>query len=274
MLGNIRIQRLAFAYLERSEVGGKDDLYIRVTGLANRKRLVDAMRQRFGSRPQIEETKDAKSTPIAVFQDEGDSHAPIVALIGDTDLLMATSSGPRPVAKNAKSSLEPVFAVRDLKSPSVLKGDLKDRVTTVSKSFGILAGSLPRHLSVDMFRRDPSPRCSIRFELFHTNEGIDLRVQATMANAEDAMSFVKAIKTGGQLALAQLHEASADLKELSASVLAGLKSDLEGVQLQTRGASVQCSVHARNSTLLAVPYLLMVAGGDFAGARPAPAIKK
>jgi hypothetical protein len=268
-LGNIRIERVAFALHDKGP--GQHLAYMRLTGKADHKRLVKAFKTlSHGQRLEFNESKDAKSTPITLIHTPGSGHAPVIALIGDTDLVVAISEGPRAPDADAKTVLEPVLNVRDGKADGVPKGALKDRLKVDTKSFGVFAGAVPDELRREMFRGGAAAPRAVRVELTQAKDGVDLRVQATMDNAEAATAFTKFIVAGRQQALAHLQNSPNDLKLLPAGVVADLKKAIQSVQVRAEGAVVHGGVHVSTATLLGVPFWILWADGGAAPGSEVP----
>jgi hypothetical protein len=117
-IGNIRMDRLGFAYAADKKGGGKDRLYARFTGKLDRQRVVAALKSpEVGPGLQWTESKDAKGTPISTLQ-ANNFGFPAVAFIGDTDILLGAyvvtrdQADKRPITWSCSSSCSPCVPAR------------------------------------------------------------------------------------------------------------------------------------------------------------------
>src|SRR5262249_20111482 len=84
MIGNVRIDRLAFAFTEDAKEREKGRLYMRIAGKANQKWLVEGIKKLSrGERIAWSETKDAKGVPITIMETQ--FGGPAIAFVGDGD---------------------------------------------------------------------------------------------------------------------------------------------------------------------------------------------
>jgi hypothetical protein len=262
-LGNIRIERLSFAYVETGKE--PDRVYLRLTGKADHKRVAQAIKALTpGEALEINETKDAKGTTITTIHSGRGGHSPIVALIGDTDLVVAGPTGGRRGGDvvDPKPYLEPLLAVRAGKADGVLKGDLKERLTAGVKAYGVLAGAVPKEMRFGLFRGGPPVPRSLRVEMLQAKDGVELRMQAAMADAEEATQFTNFISMGRKQALEQLQQAPQD-RRVPPGVITGFKKALESVQVKAQGANVEGSVYVPGAAAQgAISYFLLSSGPE------------
>src|SRR5262249_54460043 len=159
--------RIGFAFAADAKDREKDRLFARIIGKADQKRIVEAFKNlNKGGREVWKEIKDAKGTPITTMVEP---FGPAIAFIGDTDLVVAGYAGGKRMKgaepPNHKEVLDQVLAVRAGKEATILKGDLKDRLSKISKdTVGLLVGDVPEDLRRGLFGgQAPAPK-SVRFE--------------------------------------------------------------------------------------------------------------
>jgi hypothetical protein len=187
-LGNIRLDRVSFAY---QEVQNKNQskIYFRFTGKADHKRLVDFL-QKHNPRMEIEEKKAFRGRKITQITENS---SPALLIIGDEDFLMV---GLQSLVDNTSKKLaEEILDVRDGKSPSVLAGPLgKNLETLSSKASAVFVGDMPedmrRGLPGNVFPAIPKHLVA---QLLPEGAKSKLSVTATLDNAEDAKSFVQEV---------------------------------------------------------------------------------
>lgn len=253
-LGNIRLDRISFAFVADPAGQGKDQFFARVSGKADQKRLVEAFKGFNDFRGLVvQEQKDAQGTPIAILQER---NGPPVAFIGDTDFVFTGYNRPR---DNHRELFDLLLAVRAGKKPSALKGGLKDALSkTSAKASGFLVGAVPEEVRRDLARGPrgfPVVPTSLHAELFRTKEGLHLQVKAVLPNAQDAKAFTQAVGRLRQQALDELKKIPAEVPFPPGSIDA-LRKTLESIQVMAKDNTVQGSILAPGEALLTVSVLL------------------
>src|SRR2546421_559444 len=66
MVGNVRLERISFAYAEGKEAKDPGRLYVRIGGKADHQRVVEAVKKLSPGFP-VQQTKDAKAVPLATM---------------------------------------------------------------------------------------------------------------------------------------------------------------------------------------------------------------
>src|SRR5262245_42968775 len=286
MVGNVRIERLGIAFVEDKRAKEKERMFLRIGGKADHGRMLAAFKKLSGDVPgglNLEETKDAQGTPIATLRSAKDT--PVLALIGDTDFVVAgfpfLASGRRVngAANPAESdALKQLLAIRAGKEASIIKSDgvLKDALAKISpKASGLMAGVLSEEMRKNIFGGGmvPAP-LAFRAELLNVKEGLDLRANLKMANADDAKVVVQGIIMGQKQSLDGLQKMPANVPIPPATV-AALKKAIESVQVQAKGDAVDVGMFLSNEALRSLPTMMLFgAAREVQPAQPPPAKEK
>src|SRR5262249_39564382 len=152
--------------------------------------------------------------------------------------------------------IQQLLAVRAGKEKSVLKGALQDRLSKLSpETVGLLVGDLPEDLPPEPFEgaKLPAPK-SVRVEVRRARDGLDVRFQATLENAEQARSAAESIAGLRQMGLEGLKTVQQLIKDdvpLPRSAIASLRKSLESLQIQPDGAGVKGTISIPSEALLA-----------------------
>jgi hypothetical protein len=198
--GNVRLERIAFAYADGT---GKGDgkIYLRITGKGSPVGLLALFGD--GGRMQSKQIKDDKGMPITLLQ-EPSNRSPVIMLVGNTDLLIVGYEGGTvkavkgaivPDPRKNEDLVQEVLDARSKKKPNAAAGKLKDQFAKVpEKAVGLLVGDLPEELKLAFGQLlfDTVPPKMMAF-MERTPLGLDLQVEAGMANAEDAGKAVQKI---------------------------------------------------------------------------------
>lgn len=273
-IGNVRVDRIAFAYADDAKDG--DRIYVRLTGKADPKRLVDTFRllaPAVNEKFTVAESQDAKGTPITTisFGEDG----PVVAFIGTSDCVIAGYAGSKAAqGRKQQEVMAHLLNVRAGKAESVLKGPLQATLAKVSeKANGLVVGELPSEVRRGMSRDGtPAPR-SIRGEAVTSRDGLDLRGEAVMDSPDDAKNAVQMILQGQKKMLDTLQKIPAGTP-VPAGTIAGLKRAVESLQAKAEGNTVHVGVFMPTDALFAAPLWFMtdveVDGAAPKAVRPPP----
>jgi hypothetical protein len=187
--GNIRVERAAFAWVEGT---GKRDgkIFARFTGKGNQDWMVAAfnMIDEGRGRMQIKVTKDAKGTRITLMEPQ---NGPVIMLVGNTDLLVVGYEGHN---RQQDDLVTEVLDARSKKKASATSGPLKDRLAKIpDKAVALLVGEAPDEMKRELGRVfDPMPTKVTAF-VERAQQGLDVHVDTSAANAEDAGKLVRKI---------------------------------------------------------------------------------
>jgi hypothetical protein len=151
----------------------------------------------------------------------------------------------------------------------VLKGDLQGRLKISKETVGLLVGDLPEELRRNMFRGTPAPK-SARIELLRGKEGVDVRFQVALENADDAKAFTAFIVKGREQLLEQLKKMPADVP-LPPSAVTALRKAVESLQIQAKESGVEGAIFLPSDALLSAPSWFLFGQGPDAPPPPPPA---
>ena len=186
--GNIRIERVAFAYVEGT---GKRDgkIFMRITGKGNHDWMVESLQIIARAQFETKKTKDENGTPITLLQDR--NGPPVIMLVGDTDVLIVGYQDDR--AKHDELVTE-VLEARAKKKPNAAAGPLKDRMAKIpDKAVGFVVGNVPDEMKRELgFVFNPIPTNMTAF-MDRAQQGLDVFAETTLPNAEDAGKLVQKI---------------------------------------------------------------------------------
>ena len=185
--GNLRIERVAFGFADSAGKRGDMKIFMRFTGKGNQAWVLEAFKMLEGGRMQAKQIKDDKGTPITIMQD-GDN-PPVVMLVGNTDVLVFGYDGGND-GKNEKLIAE-VLDARSGRKPNAAVGVLKNRLAKIpDKAVAFGVGELPKEFGRELrFIFDPMPSNITAF-IERTQTGMDVQVETTMANRDDADKVV------------------------------------------------------------------------------------
>ncbi len=200
-LGNMRIERAAFGVVG-AEKPGDQKLFVRITGKANPEWLAALLQASAFGNVQSKKSKAADGTPILTLTD---NQGPIMMLIGDTDLLVV---GFKQHNGRHEDVVAELLDVRAKKKPHAATGTLKGPLGKIpDKAVAFMVGDLPEDMKRE-FRGliDPVPS-KISAYVERSAKGLDVKLEATLANAEDAGAFLKKIGAARKEAVTALQQA-------------------------------------------------------------------
>lgn len=185
-IGNLRIERAAMGM---ADSGNRNEakIYIRLTGKGNQAWLADALKNANG-RFKEKNIKDDKGTPITLLQEP--DRAPVLMIVGNTDLLIFGYDG---VGAKSEMLLDGILEARSGKKPNAGAGTLKTSLAKVpdrAVAFGI--GDMPGEMKREFRGLGATPDSILAFAE-RTQTGLDLQLDAKLANATDTKAFVQKV---------------------------------------------------------------------------------
>ena len=228
-VGNVRIDRIAFAYVANPQDQGKGEIYVRLTGKANTAWLLGAFKE------MNVETKTSKGpggeTITKLIMPRQVVDGPAITFIGDNDLVVAGYAKDK---ANHEVLLDKVLDLRGGKLKHAAEGLLKGELAKVpEKAVGLLVGSLPAEAAVGA----PFPLpVMISGHILRTQNALDINFAGGMANNEDAVALVKQVsqfRTEGINGLKQLQGAPVPIPGLQIGPLIQM---LESMQVEAQGS--------------------------------------
>lgn len=249
-VGNVRIDRLALGTTGFPGQHDSGDIYVRVTGQGDVKRLAEFIKKhQTGLKEETRKTPQSVAMHVLLCDQPG---KPSMALIGDTDLVVA---GPRGRG-TSKEALERVLAVIVGKGTNVTKGAFGPALqATPENARLVFMGSFPQELrsSAAQSPLGVAP-ASVALDLQDAKAGgVDIRLRALFEKQEEATQFVKNAKKLIDEGVKSLPNLPFKIKPES---IAALKKTMESVELKAEGQSVTCTVSITPATMQALNDLM------------------
>lgn len=210
-MGNVRLSGFVLGYAEGpNNTPGR--LYVRLMGKVDPEGLIRAITNLPEAANNLKIVKDKTRNIIRIEIVNAPGDVPGIALVGDSDLLLAGVVAPAREQHNA-AVLEQMLKVRSGKSSSVLKaGKLKKELEALSpQAIGFIAGGIPEEVRRSFMQGDAAFRVFPArgvVQAFKDKKGVRLEVTTEMDNARDATTFVADVNRLKQTALEQLDQAA------------------------------------------------------------------
>jgi hypothetical protein len=186
--GNVRMERVAFAFTENAANRNDHKIYLRFTGKANQTWAADALKS-LDPQFEITQAKDGKDTPMILIQQP--NRPPLMAMIGNTEMLMVGYGGN--MGKH-KDLLDEVLAVRDKKQPNATAGVFKDRLKKIpDKAVALFLADSSNDMKQIFQQLAKAAPNRIVAHIERMPQGLDLQIESSMANKDDAGTAVQKI---------------------------------------------------------------------------------
>src|SRR5262249_49475261 len=202
--GNIRLQRISFAYSPAVPPEHGQRGCLRLTGLANNNRLKEYLQKEMKS-TAVREENGPNGEPVTWLTSEkgpcGEDPR-MVVLVGNTDLILAVDEEP----DKSPKAVEQVLEVRAGKQASLLKGSWAATLHEIPENAcGLLIGEPPARMGKEAGEVEgPLPRRIVAHLI--ADESIDIHFAAVMRNAEDAQAFAENLVNYRERNMAPLKE--------------------------------------------------------------------
>jgi hypothetical protein len=260
--GNVRLDRIAFAYADGT---GKRDgkIYIRFTGKGSAEGMLEFLNAIDGGRGglQSKQIKDDKGDSITLLQ--RGNQPPVIMLVGNTDLLMV---GYQNNVGNHDALVQEVLDARSKKKANATSGKLKDSLTKVpEKAVGLLVGDIPDEMKREFGQVfDVVPPKVIAF-MERSPLGLDVQVQAGMANVEDAGKVVQKIGALRKDGIDELKKAMQQPLPPGAGPIPfqGMINLMESMQVSNQADKVSVRVVVPNTLIQQLPLMMMRRSVEF-----------
>jgi len=254
--GNVRVERLAFALVDNPEQKDQMKIFVRFTGKGNHDWLASVLRETSGDRMQATESKADDGTPITLLQIP--NQPPAVMMLGDTDIMMIGYMG-----NNGKHDelVAEVLDARGKKTGNAASGSLKNALTKIpDKAVGLLIGTMPEQMKRELGQVFDLVPAKFAMFIEKAPQGLDLQIEGSMANAEDAGRLVQKIGGLRKDGIAALQQAMQQLLPPGAPPIPfqGMINMLENLQVQSQGDMVNVRGVAPNGLLQVLPMFFMV----------------
>lgn len=261
-VGNVRIERVAIAYVPDAQKPSSGKLYLRCTGVADRARLAAYFKNSAGA--TVETEKGPKGEPITFVSFRG--RDPALALIGDHDLILAGHA--RGTDGDNLDVVKESLKVRSAGKGSVVTGSLSEMLKRVPAAASALAvGDLPEEFRKEFTSRGSPfsvfPQKLLAFKTL--DKGADLQWQGSFDKPEDAKTFTENVAKLKQQGLDALKNIPAEAKikketvELLRKTLEGLKTEADGKSVK---GSAQVTPEAGRAVLEVLERLLLAREPD------------
>jgi hypothetical protein len=236
-VGNFRLDRISFAVVPDAD-DRKTRQYVRMTGLVSHKHLAAYFRK-MGGRTKVEALEGGTGPPLTLI--EPGSGGALMALVGDTDILLAGHMGPTLGEDRAglRRIMQEALLARAGKKASAVKGPLAARLaSSPAQATALLLADLPERWRADMahtggpFRAVPR---RLDLSAVRTARGLEVRLRAAAVTAAEARAFADSV--------AKLTASASDalsrgplLPRMGAGTVEKVRAALAGVQVQAEGA--------------------------------------
>lgn len=262
-IGNIRMERVAFGFVDAPPNQRGGSFFIRVTGKLDQKRLaaylkakqadVSLRNEKIGQENLL--FLEAKGNPGLVF-------------LGNTDLLLAAQPG---VQGGPEALLAQALATGAGKEKNALDGSLKAALAKLdSKAAGTLLGSLPLEMRQGLGQalKMPMPT-SLWTEMKHQARGLGIHLEASLDNADDAKAFKEVLTKGVALGKEMLAKIPPQA-QIPASVVEAFSKALDSVQLDAQANQAKVNVVLPSEMSLGLPALMLVGMRTYSELGPVP----
>jgi hypothetical protein len=228
-VGNVRIDRIAFAYVDNPQDKQMGEIYVRITGKANPTWLLEVSKElKIGAKT----SKGPGGETITKLLKESDviGDVPGVMLIGDSELVIA--GYPQKNQANHEDLLVKLLDLKGGKGRPASEGTLKAELAKIpQKACGLLVGSLPSEAS----QGAPFPMpVTISGHMLRVQSSLDVNLAGHMANNDDATQLVKTVsqfRQEGINSLKQLQGAPMQIPGLKVNVMIQM---LESMQIEAQ----------------------------------------
>jgi hypothetical protein len=249
-VGDLRLDSFAMGYFSGA-APAKSRVYVRLTGQGDHQRLVDFLKKTGAG--DVKEQKGPGGERITLFAGAG--HGPAVALLGDTEMLVA---GLEAGQGNHLEILEEMLKVRAGGEPSVLKGALAEQLTKVSpQAFATVVGEIPQNLSRMFSGAIPAPE-RIRMESKPASkETLEIDFHGKFKTADEAKAFaegLRALRDKGVAALQNPPPVPANIK-VPPRTFELLRTALQGLQMEAKGDAATGSMQVSRDLIPLLPMM-------------------
>ena len=270
--GNIRAERVAFGLVDSPGQKEQMKIFLRLTGKGNQDWMAGAFKAIDQGCVIAKHTTDDKNTPITLLQLTNSN--PVIILVGNTDLLLLGYPG---AGRNAKHEdlVSDVLDARSMKKANAQTGPLKDRLAKVpDKAVALLVGSMPEDMKQEFrFVFDPTPTTITAF-IERAPQGLDVQVETSMANGEDAGKVVQKVGELRKQGIAGLQQAMQQAQPPGTPQIPfqTMMNVLESLQVQSQADRVQVRAIVPETLLQTLPAMMGLR--SFGGAEKKVEFKK
>ena len=268
-LGNVRLDRFSVG-LAPDPLGGRNArIFVRITGKADHRRVVDFLREVMKA-GIVREERGADKEPITFLR--AADQPPAVAMIGDSEILLAGY-----MMRDQGDHMAVLFEmleVRAGKKVGVTAGPLAARLKKAhAQSFILMAGDITKELGLGPLGapgvngQDTMPKALV-MEVTRKTAGLDLIVEALMENEADAERLAEAATKGLREGIEQVRREMTRNPDVPKEAVELVTKTMETVKVQAKAANLHISVRISNEVMKAVPDLLGKLGAIPGGPQP------
>jgi hypothetical protein len=240
-VGDIRLDRVSFAYAPDPRNTGKSRIYVRCTGLADRKALTALLKKSLPD-AKVEFKRGPRRRLMTVIAAE--KRAPACALIGDTDLLICRYEGSGG-EENSLEVLEEALDVQAGNKAGILKGSYAVKLKKMpAGALAVLMGEVPEQLRQEMVRGPGSPFKAVPKSVtavITRTRSINIDWHGTMTDADDARAFAESVSDLKKMAVVGLKQLPPQLK-IKPEQIKVLTQTLQGIKTQAKDETVSGGV--------------------------------
>ncbi len=236
-IGNLRLDRVSIAIVPHAD-DSKTRQYVRLTGLGSHKHLAAYFRKK-GGPAKVESLEAGTGPPLTLI--EPGSGAALVALVGDTDVLLAGHMGPSTGEDRAglRRIMQEALLARAGKKASALKGPRAARLaSSPAQATALFLADVPERWRAGLtgppgpFRAFPQ---RLDLSAVRTARGLEVRLRAVAVSAAEARAFADSVAKLTASASEGLSRA-APLARMPPGTVEKLRAALAGVQVQAEDA--------------------------------------
>jgi hypothetical protein len=273
-IGNVRVDRFAIAYTDDPKNPRNGRIYMRLTGKGDHKRLA-ALFKEMSPQMVVKEQKGFRGQKVTLLS-EPNSHSPGIALVGETDLIVAGIEGRKGDKEaNPLVEVEEMLAVRAGKEKSVVTGPLAESLKKISpKAVAMAIGELPEEMRAGLTQGPQAFRVfpkTVFAQMLRKKDSLYVHWKSSLDNADDAKRFVEDVARLKKLGIDEIKQAQKNLPPglpIPPKTFENLTKILESVKAEAKDTAVSGSI-----TVPADAFNLGGMMGGFwmgAGAAPPP----
>lgn len=255
-VGNVRIDRIAFAYVENPQAKQMNEIYVRITGKANPAWLLEAFKE---MKLDTKTSNGPGGETIRTLLKP--NSAPGLMLIGDSELVIA---GYQNDQANHGELLTRVLDLKNGKGQHAGEGALKGELAKIpQKACALVVGSLPAEAS----QGAPFPMpVMITGHILRVQNALEVNLAGHMANNDEANQLVKTVSQFRQQGIEELKKLQGAPVPIPGLQVGSIIQMLESMQVESQA-------NVAKMRLLLPDDMVSVGGmwfGMRAGAAPPP----
>ncbi len=246
-VGNVRLDRVAFAFVEDEKQPRQSKIFVRFTGKADVARMLDLLKT-LERGLEVTEKKDDQGLPYTELQRPG--RPPVFLAFGDSELIMTGFADDK---SDHQVLVKEVLAARAKKLP----GALKEAMAKVpAKACAFMVGTLPQDFRRDLQRELGDVPSKVQGSIEQLPTGFDINLEGTMAKGGDSRKLVEVVSKGRQQAIEgmkQLQNGGLLPPGFPALPYQAMYNVMESMQINGMGENVQMRMMVPNDVVQVLP---------------------